>query len=182
VIRHSYVVYVLIRLSTLEGPSLLLRRHDKWGDWSLVGGHVEESEMDNWGQAAAREATEELEPLVCGQDFVVAPIHAEPLIWGPEASRSARGQRTIYHIQYYTLTFLRDPLVLLGLLPSTQFLLVPERELASTEHAFGRPVHRAYRLLLGNLEAVPRSWDAELDVHALPPSMQLSGRGLNQHR
>ena len=91
-IRHSYVVYVLIRLPTLEGPSLLLRRHKKWGDWSLVGGHVEEWEMDDWGRAAAREASEELEPLVSGQDFVVRPIHPEPIVWGPEPSRSNQGQ------------------------------------------------------------------------------------------
>lgn len=181
--RHSNVVYVLILLPTVDGPSLLLRRHEKWGDWSLVGGHVEEWEMDDWGLAAAREATEELEPLVNGQDFVVASIHAEPITWGPEASRSAQGQRTIYRIRYYSLTFLRDPVALLGRLPATQFLLVPEREIGSTEHAVGRPVHRAHRFLHGDLGVVvPRAWDEELDLRALPPSMQPSRRALDQHR
>jgi 8-oxo-dGTP pyrophosphatase MutT (NUDIX family) len=179
--RHSYVVYVLIRLPLLEGPSLLLRRHEKWGDWSLVGGHVEESEMDDWGLAAAREATEELAPLVNGQDFVVAPIHDEPITWGPEPSRSAQGERTIYRIQYYTLTFLRDPVELLGRLPPTEFLVVPERELGSTEYAFGRPVRRAHRYLHGDIKVVPRAWNEELDRLALPPSMQPSRRLLDQH-
>lgn len=179
--RHSNVVYVLIRLPTVTGPSLLLRRHEKWGDWSLVGGHVEEWEMDDWGLAAAREATEELEPLVNGQDFVVAPIHPEPITWGPEASRSAQGQRTLYHIQYFTLTFLRNPVELLGQLPATQFLLVPEREIGSTEQAFGRPVHRAHRFLHGDLNMVPRAWGEELDLQTLLPSMQPSRRALGQH-
>jgi hypothetical protein len=179
--RHSNVVYILIRLSVADGPSLLLRRHEKWGDWSLVGGHVEEWEMDDWGLAAAREASEELEPLVNGQDFVVAPIHPEPITWGPEPSRSAQGQRTIYRIQYYSLTFLRDPVVLLRRLPASEFLLVPERELGSTEHTFGRPVHRAYRFLQGDRN-VPRAWHEKLDLQALPPSMQLSSPVLDEQR
>jgi 8-oxo-dGTP pyrophosphatase MutT (NUDIX family) len=170
--RHSNVVYVLIRLSTADGPALLLRRHEKWGDWSLVGGHVEESELDDWGLAAAREATEELEPLVTGEDFVVTPIHAEPITWGPEASRSAQGERTLYHIQYYTLVFLRDPVALLGRLPTSEFRLVPEREIGAAEHALGSPVHRARRFLQGGLEAVPRAWAQELDPEALPAGLQ----------
>ena len=180
--RHSNVVYVIIRLPSADGPLLLLRRHEKWGDWSLVGGHVEEWEMDEWGLAAAREATEELDPLVNGQDFVVAPIHAKPIVWGPEASRSAQGQRTIYHIQYYVLTFLRDPVVLLSRLPATEFLLVLECEIGSAEQSFGRPVHRAYRFLQGDLDVVPRAWVEELDLQALPPSMHSSSRVVGQHR
>jgi len=170
--RHSHVVYVLIRLSTVHGPSLLLRRHEKWGDWSLVGGHVEQWEMDDWGLAATREAAEELEPLVVGQDFLVTPIHADPFTWGPEPSRSAQGERTVYQIQYYTLTFLRDPLLLLARLPTSEFLLIPESELGSTSHALGKPVHRARRFLSGGLETVPRAWNAEVDLEALPSGMR----------
>jgi hypothetical protein len=180
--RHSNVVYILIRLPTVDGPSLLLRRHEKWGDWSLVGGHVEEWETDEWGLAAAREATEELDPLVNGQDFVVAPIHANPIVWGPEASRSAQGQRTIYHIQYYVLTFLRDPVALISRLPAENFLLIPEREIGSTEQAFGRPVRRAYQFLQGDLDVVPRAWGEELDLQALFPNIQPSSRGVGPHR
>lgn len=170
--RHSNVVYVLIRLPTADGPSLLLRRHEKWGDWSLVGGHVEEWELNDWGLAAAREATEELEPLVDGQDFLVEPIDREPITWGPAPSRSAKGQRTIYHIQYYALTFLRDPVMLLGKLPASEFLLVPERDLDSTRHSFGIPVHRARSYLNGRLEAAPRAWAKELDPWTLPTSFR----------
>jgi hypothetical protein len=170
--RHSHVVYILIRLFTVDGPALLLRRHEKWGDWSLVGGHVEASEMDNWELAAAREATEELDPLVNGRDFVVEPIHDEPIKWGPEPSRSKQGERTMYYIQYYTLSFLRDPIALLGRLPAAEFLLVPERELDSAGHTFGSPVHRARRFLRGGFEAAQRAWPGELDPRAFPPSLR----------
>jgi 8-oxo-dGTP pyrophosphatase MutT (NUDIX family) len=165
--RHSHVVYVLIRLPTRAGAALLLHLHEKWGDWSLVGGHVEDDERDDWAAAAAREASEELEPLAVGQDFEVVPIHAEPFTWGPEASRSARGERTIYHIQYYALTFLRDPVELLEQLPASKFLLVSERELDSTTYALGNPVRRAYRYLQGGLTAVPPAWGEPLDPAAL---------------
>ena len=170
--RHSNVVYVLIRLPTVDGKSLLLRRHKKWGDWSLVGGHVEEEEMHDWALAAAREATEELEPLVSGQDFVVKPLHTEPITWGPEPSRSAQGQRTLYRIKYYTLTFLHDPVALLGQLPATEFLLVPEREIDAAAHTFGSPVHRARHCLEGGFEAAPRAWAGELDPRAFPAGLR----------
>ncbi|MEM9454908.1 MAG: NUDIX hydrolase [Myxococcota bacterium] len=170
--RHSNVVYTLIRISVAGVPSLLLRRHDKWGDWSLVGGHVEPWEQDDWRRAAAREATEELEPLREGQDFVVESLHEEPVTWGPEASRSARGERTLYRIQYYRLGFRRDPVELLAQLPAGDFLLVPERTLGSTAHALGNPVHRARRYLQDGFDSVPLSWAEDLDPGALPTGLQ----------
>ncbi len=170
--RYSHVVYTLIRIPVTTGPSLLLRRHEKWGDWSLVGGHVEDWEMDDWSAAASREATEEMEPLISGEDFRVAPIHDEPVTWGPEASRSARGERTVYHIQYFSLTFLRDPAGLLGKLCTPDFLLIDERELATTRHALGNPVHRARRYLKGGFGAVPFAWSRELDPASLPSGLR----------
>ena len=172
--RTSNVVYVLIRLPTADGPALLLRRHEKWGDWSLVGGHVEADELDDWSLAAEREATEELEPLVTGRDFVVNPITPVPITWGPEASRSAQGERTIYHIQYFTLEFLRDPAELLRRLPPQEFLLVLEHQLGATEHALGSPVHRARRFIEGGLEAVPRAWSSVLDPRTLPQGLRIA--------
>lgn len=170
--RVSNVVYILIRLFTADGPVLLLRRHEKWGDWSLVGGHVEDWEMDNWELAATREANEELEPLVSARDFIVKPIHDEPFTWGPEASRSSQNQRTIYHIQYYTLVFLRDPVVLLAQLPAAEFLLVPERDVNATGQVLGSPVHRARRFLAGGFEAADRAWPGELDPGAFPAGLR----------
>ncbi len=170
--RHSHVVYVLIRLPTREGPALLLNLHEKWGDWSLVGGHVEDDEREDWALAAAREASEELEPLAAGRDFHVVPIHGEPFTWGPEASRSARGERTVYHIQYYALTFLHDPVALLERLPPGKFLLLPERELGTTTQLLGSPVHRTQRYLQGGLDAVPLAWGEALDAEALRASLR----------
>ncbi len=170
--RHSHVVYTLIRLPITTGPSLLLRRHEKWGDWSLVGGHVEEDEMDEWIKAARREATEEMEPLVDDRDFVIEPMHDEPITWGPEASRSAQGERTVYHIRYYSLRFLRDPAQLLPTLEPRDFLLLTEDELGSTTHALGNPVHRARRYLSGGFGSVPFAWAEPLDPASLPTELR----------
>lgn len=180
-VRVSNVVYILIRVLTAAGPSLLLRRHKKWGDWSLVGGHVEESEINHWSDAAEREATEELEPLVNGRDFVIQPIHNKPITWGPEPSRSAQGQRTIYHVQFYTLTFRRDPAELLSRLPADDFKLVSEHELESVDTSLGKPVHRAREFFHGNLDVVPPAWDKDLDPITLPPNMQPSRQVLRKH-
>ena len=169
--RHSHVVYVLIRLATTAGTWLLLRRHDKWGDWSLVGGHVENHEMHDWQLAAAREAEEELAPLKTDHDFKVRAIHPEPLVWGPEASRSAQGQRTMYHIQYYALEFMTDPLRNLRLLPASDFLLVDQQSIDTTRYSLGRPLHQARRYLQGGLESIPPVWGESIDFHALPTAL-----------
>lgn len=169
--RHSNVVYTLIRVRVGAVPCLLLRRHKKWGDWSLVGGHVEPWEQEDWRLAAAREATEELEPLREGEDFSVEALHPEPITWGPEASRSARGQRTLYRIQYYRLAFHRDPARLLVRLPAEDFLLVPEHALGSTEQPLGNPVHRARRYLREGFDSVPLSWAEDLAPEALPAGL-----------
>jgi len=169
--RHSHVAYVIIRLPTIAGTSLLLRKHEKWGDWSLVGGHVEDWEIDDWSRAALREASEELEPLVAEQDFCVSPIHNEPFTWGPERSRSAHGERTLYHIQYFNLAFLRDPIELLSRLPAAEFILVPESAIDSEGNALGRPVHRARRFLAG-IEAVAPAWGKALDIQCIPTGMR----------
>lgn len=170
-VRHSHVVYVLIRLPLSTGPTLLFRRHEKWGDWSLVGGHVEDEELDDWQASAARETMEELEPLEATRDFVVQPMHAEPLIWGPEASRSARGRPTIYHVRYFFLEFQRSPVELLNRLPASTVLCVPESELQSTPHALGNPVLRASHCIPGGMAAVPFAWSRSIDRRALPTTL-----------
>jgi len=181
-IRVSNVVYVLVRVPTAQGPALLLRHHAKWGDWSLVGGHVEEDEMDDWHHAAAREATEELEPLVNERHFVVeiGPVTNRRFRLGPKPSRSAQGKQTVYNIEYYILKFLKDPAELLRLLPQSEFRLIPEHKLESMADAYGPPVRVAQELLHDHPDAVPSSWDKVLDTSALGPMMQASGGALGQ--
>lgn len=169
--RRSYVVYILVRLASPEGGWLLLRRHEKWGDWSLVGGHVESWEMDDWSAAAAREAREELDPLREGKDFAIRPIQSSPISWGPEPSRSARGERTVYHVQYYTLAFLNEPIQLLSQLPSKDFLLIPENTIRSSPHALGRPVYMAHQIFANGLASAPLAWQEALNTKDLPAGL-----------
>ena len=57
--RHSKIAYVAARLRLPDGEdALLLRAHEKWGDFSLLGGHVESDELDDWTVTARREAAE----------------------------------------------------------------------------------------------------------------------------
>jgi len=133
---------------------------------------VEDWERDDWKVAAAREAKEEMEPLVTDRDFIVEPIHDEPITWGPEISRSAPDERTTYHIRYYSLIFLRDPARLLAKLSPSEFLLLDEHELGTTRHALGNPVRRARRFLEGGFDSVRLAWNEQLEPETLPAEMR----------
>src|SRR5688500_1868159 len=104
--RTSRIAYVLVRLLVGEKDCFLLRVHRKWGDWGLVGGHVEDDELSDWRRAAEREANEELEPLRLGMDFSLEPLDSAPESWGPVPSRSAGGVPTKYCAAWFTLQFL----------------------------------------------------------------------------
>jgi 8-oxo-dGTP pyrophosphatase MutT (NUDIX family) len=166
--RHSDIAYVLVVVHAHGEDHLLLHRHAKWGDWTLVGGHVEAGEELDWCVAAAREATEEL-PWRLGGDFDVERLELA-VQWGPEPSRSASGEPTKYRAEYFLLRFLRDPRDLLRALPESEFRLVPVSALSGdTNLEVSTPV----RLLLDRagsvLRDVPRSWHAELSGVAVPP-------------
>lgn len=136
--RHSDIAYVLIRLRSEGKDCFMLHRHPKWGDWSLVGGHVEQGEEDDWLKTASREAEEELAPLTLGGDFTVEPLPVE-LRWGPCPSRSAGGMPTEYRARYFVLRFLKDPREILDVLPESEFRLIPIDEVESDE-GVGHPV------------------------------------------
>lgn len=133
--RRSDLALVVARLTVGSQALWLLRRHPKWGDWSLVGGHVEPGEEGDWSRTAAREAEEELAPLRCGIDFVLEPLLAGPTSWGPVQSRSAAGAMTHYRARWYGLRFLGDAIASLRRLPTEDFALVPEAELATGAQA-----------------------------------------------
>ncbi len=104
--RHSHVSVVLFLLDIGGEAHLLLLRHWRWGDWSLVGGHMEGNETPL--QTAIRETEEELAPLRVHADIRVAPLFAEPVRWGPVLSRSA-GTPTRYTVWFHYGVFLVDP-------------------------------------------------------------------------
>src|SRR5713226_8996652 len=101
--RHSDLALVLIRLKIKAEAYVVLMRHDKWNDWSLIGGHVESDERNDWARAAVRECNEELGPLRFGVDFTLLPLLDQPVRWGPQASKSAGDEPTIYTAQLFAL-------------------------------------------------------------------------------
>jgi 8-oxo-dGTP pyrophosphatase MutT (NUDIX family) len=173
--RTSRIAYVLVRLLVGEKDCFLLRVHRKWGDWGLVGGHVEDDELDDWRRAAEREANEELEPLRLGVDFSLEPLDNAPESWGPVPSRSTAGVPTKYCAAWFTLQFLRDPVECLSELPDEEFLLV-ERDAALI--AAGGDVTallaRLERELPEGLSSVPLAWPYQLDRAAVASKIRFT--------
>lgn len=157
--RRSDVAYVLARLRAQGRDYLLLHAHRKWGDWSLVGGHVEAWEAHDWREAAAREVQEEMAPLRSGADFSVEPLDVDPSEWGPVPSRSAGGALTKYKVRWFVLRFKSDPCALLGKLPSSEFKLVPIEQAS----ALSSIAKRAVDVLPAGWHSLPLAWDGDLD-------------------
>src|SRR5690606_27147061 len=110
-------------------PHFLLRSHEKWGDWSLVGGHLESFECGSWAAAAIRETQEELPPLRDRRDFVLVPIFSRPVGWGPEISRSAANEPTTYQAQFFAMELLGDPAAIFSRLQSHDLRLVSQADI-----------------------------------------------------
>ncbi len=162
--RHSELAMVVIRLRINDEPFHVLLKHAKWGDWSLVGGHVEPNEKNDWARAAVRESDEELAPLKFGEDFTLLPLLDQPLRWGPIASKSAGNEPTIYTAQVFALRFLRPPAECLARLPQGAFCLVREAEIIG-----GR--RDADALAVRTIDRVDRhalAWDVTLPSLPLP--------------
>lgn len=164
--RRSEVAYVLVRLIVDGRGHFLLTKHAKWGDFSLVGGHVEPDEMHDWGRAARRESEEELSPLRFGHDFVLEHLAAGPASWGPVPSRAAGNRPTVYVAQWFSLRFLQPPLQLISRLRREEFALVAEDAVATGTTA-------AVTGLLGRfaesaeLDKVPFAWPYQLSASDL---------------
>lgn len=173
--RTSSVAYVLIRLRVDGSDCLLLREHAKWRDWSLVGGHVEPEEQHDWFLTAMREANEELAPLSAGVDFDIIELPIGPEIWGPEPSRSAGDEPTVYRARWYALSFRRDPTDCLQLIPSGDFLLASFRAIESAHGSqeIAGLVRRLARDLEGGLRAIPLAWPESLPAASIDIAQQL---------
>jgi hypothetical protein len=163
-VRHTDVVYVVAKLRIGETDCVLLNAHRKWGDWSLVGGHVEQTDPD-WRAAAAREVHEEMAPLRCGDDLELEPLKAQATEWGPVLSVSAGGKPTCYRARWFLLRFLADPGECLAQLSPTEFRLFRLSEL-ETEEQVSSVVQRAASLV-GGWRALPFSWGKALDKSPL---------------
>lgn len=171
--RQSSIALVVVRLRIGSQDCLLLQRHHKWGDWSLIGGHVEPDEEADWHRTAVREADEELALLREGTDFVVDRQPRLGITWGPAPSRSAQGIPTEYTVQFFGLRFLADPIALLPRPPRLEFAVVPLETLASA-HGPGLPVAEPVQRLLAvpsGLAGLALSWPTEIASEHLHVSL-----------
>jgi uncharacterized protein (UPF0216 family) len=159
VTRFSRIAYVLIRVAFGGDIYSLLRWHAKWDDWSLIGGHVEHSEIDDWLATARREANEEMTPLVIGRDIEVAALE-RPSTRFVKESKAAAGAVTEYEVRWYALEFLADPVRCLQRLDCGAFVLVNEQGLARHASVNGKQVSDVVHVALGDaillVEAAPR--------------------------
>lgn len=166
--RRVDLAHVLIKIIGSDQRSYhLLLRHAKWGDLSLVGGHVEPDETEMWAAAARRETAEEL-PSLKPRDFLLVPLLRGPTTWGPRASRSAGGEPTIYRAQVFRLVFRSEPAPILAALDPKSFALVPEDDLLADAEV-GDLVRQLVGALRGGLQTLPAAWDTPLQPSVLAP-------------
>lgn len=168
--RLSRVAYVVVRLLIGSGDYLLFRSHAKWGDWSLVGGHVEPEELKDWESAACRETEEEMPPLRCGLDFEVESLTTGISRWGPKVSKSAGGVLTEYETRWFSLRFKRDPSEFLYCQSPKDFLLVEWKRLEESrrDEDISDAIDFLRSLLPEGLEDIPYAWSKPLALERLP--------------
>lgn len=164
--RHSDLALVLVKLKIKSEDHFVLARHEKWKDWSLIGGHVESDERNDWARAAVRECNEELFPLRFGKDFILLPLLDQPIRWGPTQSKSAGNEPTIYTAQLFSLRFLKEPADCLSLLSKDDFSVVPESEVVRADMHTEGMLSIASKAL-GSLERVSLAWDSALSSSPL---------------
>lgn len=166
--RTSRVAYVVVRLLVGGRDYFLLQKHRKWGDWSLIGGHVEPYEGRDWLAAGRREADEELTPLRFGFDFSLERLASAPSHWGPMESRSAGGALTSYDAAWFALIFLWDPAACLAQLPAAEFILISRGvALSGRDRSVTGLLRRLDAALPSGLDGVPLAWGSSLAADAI---------------
>ena len=166
--RNVSLAHVVVKLEFTDGCFYLLHKNKKWGDWSLVGGHVEPGEEGEWVRTAYREAEEEMSPLQHKKDFLLVPLLTAPITWGPRRSKSAGGQPTKYCANFFRLIFRRDPVDFLKKL-GDDFALVAESEVERRTD-IGELVTTLSRQLPGGIAAVPPAWRSPVSAHVATTS------------
>lgn len=154
--RNVALAHVVVKIEFADGCFYLLHKNKKWGDWSLVGGHVEPGEEGEWVRTAYRETEEEMPPLQHKKDFLLVPLLTEPITWGPRRSKSAGGQPTTYRANFFRLIFRRDPVEFLRRL-GDDFTLVAESEVEHRNDV-GELVATLSSRLPHGIAAVPPAW------------------------
>jgi len=166
--RNVSLAHVVVKIAFTDGCFYLLHKNKKWGDWSLVGGHVEPGEEGEWVRTAYREAEEEMTPLQHKKDFLLMPLLTAPITWGPRRSKSAGGQPTKYSANFFRLIFRRDPGDFLKKL-GDDFTLVAESEVERRKD-IGELVTKLSRQLPGGIAAVPAAWSLPMSAHVATTS------------
>lgn len=166
--RQSKVVYVLARLDVDGHDYLLFHAHPKWGDWSLVGGHVEADEEADWERAARRECAEEMAPLTPGEELDLVPLPQGPEQWGPEISKSAGGVPTVYRARWFALRFLKEPCSMMRMLPHDAFLLIERERVEAGHDADVTSLVGRFAIAARGLDAVPYAWQSTLSMNDVP--------------
>lgn len=164
--RQIELAHIVVKICNKQGTQYLFRKHEKWKDWSLVGGHVDPGEEGDWARTAIREAEEELAPLKHRDDFIIVPLLPNPETWGPVDSKSA-GVPTTYTAQFFALIFTGNPDTALARLPENDFLLVPEAHLYNSPPKFGETIQVLRRRLDGSLNLIPLASTATVGADAI---------------
>lgn len=175
-LRQSHLALVIIKLRLIGEDFFLFQWHRKWNDWSLVGGHVEPNEENDWNLTAVREVEEELYPLKVDEDFIVCPLSEDPVSWGPVLSRSSAQSPTIYTAQWFVLRFLRDPTKALARLPVNDFLLISSQTIYGYKSRDGIAITDLCKYIPVALNAIPPSWPGQISQQEIPVQIWQSNR------
>lgn len=156
--RKVSLAHVVVKFQVAGDSYYLLHRHRKWGDYSLVGGHVEPGEEGLWARTATREVEEELHPLHHRRDFILVPLLRTPLTWGPQRSRSAAGEMTVYTAQFFRMVLRKSPIQLLDTFLGNDAVILRGEDLVGNA-LVAEMVRMLDGVLPGGLAAIPPAWD-----------------------
>lgn len=148
-VRESKIASVVVRFMMAGDPYWLLRWHEKWNDWSLLGGHVEQHEINDWRATSQREVEEEMPPLRAGIDFEAVSLDVAPTKF-TASSRSHGGTETNYEVRWYSVGFLTKPANCLLRVDSRMFALCSEEGLRNGGQGIAQIVAIASSVLSGS--------------------------------
>jgi len=133
--RTSVAALALIRRAAPTGDEYLTQWNEKWGMYSLVGGHVEGEET--FRECCVREVAEELE-LALGVGFAVAERPMRPEV-EYTAMSGGLNVMTLYRVALFAVE-LRTPeaVAKVSAMPENRWLTLPEVSAGATTD--GKPV------------------------------------------